>query len=65
MSQQYKYTVFNSLGEGNFGSETQLTTLQTLIQQVQESKGVIDAIISELEVEQTDIDDILGMVGGL
>ena len=65
MSQQYKYTVFNSLGEGNFGSETQLTTLQTLIQQVQESKGVIDAIISELEVEQTDIDDILEMVGGL
>ena len=65
MSQQYKYTVFDSLGEGNFGSETQLTTLQTLIQQVQESKGVIDAIISELEAEQTDIDDILEMVGGL
>ena len=65
LSQQYKYTVLDSLGEGNAGEETQMTALQSLIQQVQESKNTVDVIVNELEVTQTDIDDILGMVGGL
>ena len=65
VSQQYKYTVLDSLGEGNAGEETQMTALQSLIQQVQESKNTVDAIVNELEVTQSDIDDILGMVGGL
>ena len=65
VSQQYKYTVLGSLGEGTIGEESQLTLLQSLIQQVQESKTTVDTIVSELEVTQTDIDEILGMVGGL
>ena len=65
VSQQYKYTVLDSLGEGNAGEETQMTALQSLIQQVQESKTMVDNIVNELEVTQSDIDDILGMVGGL
>ena len=65
VSQQYKYTVLDSLGEGNAGEETQMTALQSLIQQVQESKIMVDNIVNELEVTQSDIDDILGMVGGL
>lgn len=65
VSQQYKYMVLNSLGEGAAGEETQLTALQSLIQQVQESKNTVDNIVNELEVTQSDIDDILGMVGGL
>lgn len=65
LSQQYKYTVFDSLGEGNIGTEIQMTTLQSLIQQVQESKVMVDNIVAELEITQTDIDDILEMVGGL
>ena len=65
VSQQYKYTVLDSLGEGRLGTETQMTALQSLIQQVQESKIMVDNIVNELEVTQSDIDDILGMVGGL
>ena len=65
LSQQYKYTVLDSLGEGNAGEETQMTALQSLIQQVQESKNTVDAIVNELGITQSDIDDILGMVGGL
>ena len=65
VSQQYKYTVLGSLGEGTIGEESQLTLLQSLIQQVQESKTTVDTIVRELEVTQTDIDEILGMVGGL
>lgn len=65
VSQQYKYTVLDSLGEGDAGTEIQMTALQSLIQQVQESKITVDSIVAELEVTQTDIDDILGMVGGL
>ena len=65
VSQQYKYTVLDSLGEGDAGEETQMTALQSLIQQVQESKNTVDVIVNELEVTQSDIDDILGMVGGL
>lgn len=65
ISQQYKYTVLNSLGEGDIGGETQMTALQSLIQQVQQSKNTVDAIVNELEITQSDIDDILGMVGGL
>ena len=59
LSQQYKYTVLDSLGEGNAGEETQMTALQSLIQQVQESKNTVDVIVNELEVTQSDIDDIL------
>ena len=65
VTQQYKYTVLGSLGEGRAGEESQLTLLQSLIQQVQESKTTVDTIVNELEVTQTDIDEILGMVGGL
>ena len=65
VSQLYKYTVLDSLGEGEIGSETQLTTLQSLILQVQEKINSINSIVEELEVTQSDIDDILKMVGGL
>lgn len=62
MSQQYKYTVLDSLGEGNFGSETQLTTLQSLIQQVQEKINKVDEKLSELKVTSQDIDEIMSMI---
>ena len=65
VSQLYKYTVLDSLGEGEIGSETQLTTLQALILQVQEKINSVNSIVEELEVTQNDIDDILEMVGGL
>ena len=65
VSQLYKYTVLDSLGEGEIGSETQLTTLQALILQVQEKINSVNSIVEELEVTQSDIDDILEMVGGL
>lgn len=65
VSQLYKYTVLDSLGEGEIGSETQLTTLQALILQVQEKINSVDSIVEELEITQNDIDDILEMVGGL
>ena len=63
ISQQYKYTVFNSLGEGNFGSETQLTVLQSLIDQVQNKINKVDEMLSELKVTSQDIDEIIGMIG--
>ena len=65
VSQQYTYKVLNSLGEGTVGEETELSTLQTLIQQVQDSKTTVDTITQELEVTQSDIDEIISMVGGL
>ena len=65
VSQLYKYTVLDSLGEGEIGSETQLTTLQALILQVQEKINSVNSIVEELEITQSDIDDILEMVGGL
>ena len=65
LSQTYSYTVLQSLGEGNYGTETQMTALQQLIQQVQNQHTELDNITTELEVTQTDIDDILGMIGGL
>lgn len=65
LSQKYSYAVLSSIGEGNPGTEVQMTALQSLIQQVQESKIMVDNIVNELEVTQSDIDDILGMVGGL
>lgn len=63
ISQQYKYTVFDSLGEGNFGSETQLTVLQSLIDQVQNKINKVDEMLSELKVTSQDIDEIIGMIG--
>lgn len=63
ISQQYKYTVFNSLGEGNFGSETQLTVLQSLIDQVQNKINKVDEMLSELKVTSQDIDEIIEMIG--
>lgn len=63
VSQQYKYTVLDSLGEGTFGSETQLTTLQSLIQQVQNKINKVDIMLSELKVTSQDIDEIIGMIG--
>lgn len=65
LSQKYSYAVLSSIGEGNPGTEVQMTALQSLIQQVQESKNTVDTIVNELEITQSDIDDILGMVGGL
>ena len=65
VTHQFSYTVFNSLGEGEIEDEQELTLLQNLIQQVQQSKNTVDDITQELEINQSDIDDILGMVGGL
>lgn len=62
VSQQYKYKVLDSLGEGNFGSETQLTTLQSLIQQVQDKINTVDRKLSELKVTSQDIDEIMSMI---
>lgn len=62
VSQQYKYTVLDSLGEGNFGNETQLTALQSLIQQVQEKINKVDEKLSELKVTSQDIDEIMSMI---
>lgn len=62
VSQQYKYTVLDSLGEGSFGSETQLTTLQSLIQQVQDKINTVDRKLSELKVTSQDIDEIMSMI---
>ena len=65
VSQQYKYSVLNSIGEGLAGTEEQLSTLQTLIAQVQEKIITVNTITEELEVTQSDIDDIINMIGGL
>lgn len=65
ISEMYKYTVLDSLGEGDIGSETELTTLQSLIQQVQNQYTELNNITTELDVTQSDIDDIMNMVGGL
>lgn len=62
VSQQYKYKVLDSLGEGNFGSETQLTALQSLIQQVQDKINTVDRKLSELKVTSQDIDEIMSMI---
>lgn len=62
VSQQYKYKVLDSLGEGNFGTETQLTTLQSLIQQVQDKINTVDRKLSELKVTSQDIDEIMSMI---
>ena len=65
VTHKYSYTVLESLGSGDIGGEIQLTMLQSLIQQVQQSKDTVDTITEELEITQDDINDILGMVGGL
>lgn len=62
VSQQYKYKVLDSLGEGSFGSETQLTALQSLIQQVQDKINTVDRKLSELKVTSQDIDEIMSMI---
>lgn len=62
VSQQYKYKVLDSLGEGSFGTETQLTTLQSLIQQVQDKINTVDRKLSELKVTSQDIDEIMSMI---
>lgn len=62
VSQQYKYKVLDSLGEGSFGGETQLTTLQSLIQQVQDKINTVDRKLSELKVTSQDIDEIMSMI---
>ena len=62
VSQQYKYKVLDSLGEGSFGSETQLTTLQSLIQQVQDKINTVDRKLSELKVTSQDMDEIMSMI---
>ena len=65
LSQTYSYKVLQSLGEGRLGTETQMTALQQLIQQVQNQHTELNNITTELEVTQNDIDDIMNMVGGL
>lgn len=65
ISPTYTYKVLNSLGSGSIGTDIEKTTLQALIEQVQESKGTVDTIVDELEVTQSDIDDIISMIGGL
>ena len=44
ISHKYVYTVLGSLGEGRFGEETDITLLQSLIKQVQESKDGLDTM---------------------
>ena len=61
----YSYLVHNSIGEGTAGTEEEVSLLQSLIQQVQQSKNTVDAIVQELEVTQSDIDEIISMIGGL
>ena len=65
LSQTYSYTVLKSFGEGKLGTETQMTALQQLIQQVQNQHVELNNITTELEVTQNDIDDIMNMVGGI
>ena len=65
LSQTYSYKVLQSLGEGRLGTETQMTALQQLIQQVQNQHTELNNITTELEVTQSDIDDIINMIGGL
>ena len=76
VSRTYSYKVLASLGEGSLGTNTEKTVLQTLIEQVRESKETSDTIIEdfrntsetiveELEVTQADIDDVIAMVGDL
>ena len=65
LSQTYSYAVLQSLGEGKLGTETQMTALQQLIQQVQNQELELENIVTELEVTQNDIDDIMNMVGGI
>ena len=65
LSQTYSYTVLQSLGEGNYGTDTQMTALQQLIQQVQNQNTELENITTELEVTQSDIDEIISMIGGI
>ena len=65
ISPTYTYKVLNSLGSGSLGTDNEKTTLQTLIEQVQGSKDVVDDITNELEIVQSDIDEIISMIGGL
>ena len=65
VTHKYSYTILESLGSGEVGDGVQLTMLQSLIEQVQQSKNTVDTITQELEITQEDIDDIIGMVGGL
>lgn len=64
ISPTYTYKVLNSLGSGSLGTSNEKTTLQTLIEQVQGSKDVVDDITNELEIVQSDIDEIISMIGG-
>ena len=62
VSQQYKYTVLDSLGEGNPGEETQMTALQQLIQQVLNQHTELNNITTELEVTVTEFDPAVVLV---
>lgn len=65
VSPTYTYKVLDSLGIGSIGTDTEKTILQGFIEDIRESKDIVDAITDELEVTQADIDDIISMVGGL
>lgn len=47
VSPTYTYKVLNSLGEGTFGSNADKTVLQSLIEEVQNSKSMVDNVIEE------------------
>lgn len=63
LSQKYSYAVLSSIGEGNPGTEVQMTALQSLIQQVQEKIDIVDKKLNELKITSQDVDEIIGMIG--
>lgn len=57
VSQSYSYTIIDSIGEGDIGSDVEISALQTLIQKVERLQANM-----MVDVTQKDIDDIMGMI---
>lgn len=62
-SQMYSYVILGSLGEGNYGTESQMTALQQLIQQVQTEVVKVEDLTTDMKLSQQDIDDIINAIG--
>ena len=60
VSRPYKYRIIDSIGEGDIGTDEEMTALQTLIQTVQMMEQDLT-----FDVTSEDIDDIIGMVDGV
>lgn len=60
VSRPYKYRIIESIGEGDIGTDEEMTALQTLIQTVQTMEQDLT-----FDVTSQDIDDIIGMVDGV